>query len=430
MSDPAGLRLFRWRDPPVVGVALLALAAGFGQFGAVAALGDVAKTFGHLSSGASFADEAGLSGTVLGIGLAVIRLASLGGLPLAGLADRFGRRTILVTTCAAGLLLTVAAALSPTYWSFVAIFALGRPLLSATLGVAQVSAVELTTTSQRARAVALIAAGYAVGAGMTAVIHSLAKNTFGFRGILALAAVPLVLVPLIARKVVEPERFARLDRGGQADPVLGPVAPEFRGRLALVAVLAFAVSVITGPANSLVFIYAQNVLRISGWMTSAMVVGAGVVGLGGLLLGRWLADRVGRRPTVAVAILGMAAAGTFAYSGSTSALIVGYIAGVTAGAVFAPAGGALANELFPTEIRASVAGWTIAAGVLGAVAGLLAFGAVADVGGVANHAELAAAATFLPMVLATGLLLRLPETRGRELEDLWPSRTGGGTPHR
>ena len=113
MPDPAGLRLFRWRDPPVVAVALLALAAGFGQFGAVAALGDVAKTFGHLSSGASFADEAGLSGTVLGIGLAVIRLASLGGLPLAGLADRFGRRTMLVTTCAAGLLLTVAAALSP-----------------------------------------------------------------------------------------------------------------------------------------------------------------------------------------------------------------------------------------------------------------------------------------------------------------------------
>jgi MFS family permease len=430
VPDPAGLRLFRWRDPPVVAVALLALGAGFGQFGAVAALGDVAKTFGHLSSGASFGDEAGLSGTMLGIGLAVIRLASLGGLPLAGLADRFGRRTMLVTTCAAGLLLTVAAALSPTYWSFVAIFALGRPLLSATLGVAQVSAVELTATSQRARAVAFIAAGYAVGAGATAVIHSLAKHTFGFRGILALAAVPLVLVPLVARKVVEPERFARLDRGGRAEPVLGPVAREFRGRLALVALLAFAVSVITGPANSLVFIYAQNVLRVSGWATSVMVVAAGVVGLGGLLVGRWLADRVGRRPTVAVAIVGMAAAGTFAYSGSTSALIVGYVLGVTAGGVFAPAGGALASELFPTEVRASVAGWTIAAGVLGAVAGLLVFGALADIGGVANHAELAAAATFLPMVLATGLLLLLPETRGHELEDLWPGRAGGGTRRR
>jgi MFS family permease len=307
----------------------------------------------------------------------------------------------------------------------VAIFALGRPFLSATVGVAQVSAVELTTTEQRARAVALIAAGYAVGAGAAAVIHSLAKNTLGFRGILALAVVPLVLVPLLARKVVEPDRFARLDPTAQGEPVLGPVAPPFRGRLVVVALLAFAVSVITGPANSLVFIYAENVLRVSGWATSVMVVAAGVVGLGGLLLGRWLADRVGRRPTVAVSIVGMAAAGTFAYTGSTSALIVGYIAGVTAGGVFAPAGGALANELFPTEVRASVAGWTIAAGVLGAVTGLLVFGAVADIGGVANHAGVAAAATFLPMVLATGLLLLLPETRGRELDELRPGRRGG-----
>ncbi len=99
-AGPSSFRLFRWRDPPVVGVALLALAAGFGQFGAVAALGDVAKTFGHVTHGATFADEAGLSGTMLGIGLAVIRLASLGGLPLAGLADRFGRRPMLLATCA------------------------------------------------------------------------------------------------------------------------------------------------------------------------------------------------------------------------------------------------------------------------------------------------------------------------------------------
>lgn len=403
-------------------VALVAMAAGFGQFGAVAALGDVARTFGHLSGGASFADEAGLSGTMLGVGLAIIRLASLGGLPLAGLADRFGRRPMLVAACAAGLLLTVAAALSPTYWSFVAIFAVGRPMLSATVGVAQVSAVELTSSGQRARAVALIAAGYAVGAGITAILHSLAKDTFGFRGILALAAVPLVLLPLAARKVVEPDRFARLSASGRAaEPVLGPVAGAYRGRLLVVALLAFAVSVITGPANTLVFIYAQNVLDVSGWVTSLMVVAAGVVGLGGLLAGRWMADRVGRRPTVAVSIVGMAAAGTFAYSGSQSALIIGYVVGVSTGAVFAPAGGALASELFPTEVRASVAGWYIAAGVLGAVAGLLVFGAVADIGGVANHAEVAAAATFLPMVLATGLLLLLPETRGRELEELWPA---------
>lgn len=404
------MRLYRWRDPPVVGVAILAAAAGFGQFGAVAALGSVAKTFGHLSSGASFADQAGLSGTVLGVGLAILRLASLGGLPLAGLADRFGRRTILLATCAVGLALTVAAAASPSYWWFVAIFALGRPALSATTGVAQVSAAELTGTAERAKSIALVAAGYGVGAGLTAFIHSLAASALGFRGVFALAAVPLVMLPLVRRLVVEPDRFRSSPEHGR--PVIGPIGHEFRGRLFVVAALAFCVSVITGPANSLVFVYAQNVRHVPGAATAAMVVGAGAAGLGGLLLGRFLADGIGRRPTVALAMTAMSLFGVLAYDGSTAALIVGYIFGIMAASVFAPAGGSLANELFPTTVRASVAGWNIAAAVLGAVVGLLVFGAVADVG---RTAGLAATVTFLPMIPAAALLLLLPETRGREI---------------
>lgn len=397
-------------------VALVALGAGFGQFGAVAALGDVAKTFGHLTHGATFADEVGLSGTMLGVGLAVLRLASLGGLPLSGLADRFGRRPMLLATCALGLVCTVVASASPSYWWFVVIFAIGRPLLSATNGVAQVAVVELTSSSDRARGVALVAAGYAVGAGLTAVIHSLGGEALGFRGVFALAVVPLVGLPLLRSRLVEPDRFAMLDVVEHRRPVLGPVARGLRGRLFLVGALAFAISVVTGPANSLVFIYAQNLLHVSGIVTSAMVVVAGAVGLLGLLAGRWLADNLGRRPTVAISIVGMAIFGTLAYTGSTPALLVGYVLGVASGAVFAPAGGALANELFPTAVRASVAGWYIAAGVLGAVLGLLEFGALADVSSVGDHAGFAAAVTFLPMIPAALLLLALPETRGRELD--------------
>ncbi len=417
-----GVRTYRWNDLSLVAVAALALASGFGQFGAVAALGDVSKTFGHLVHGATFADEAGLSGTVLGVGLAIIRAASLLGLPLASLADRFGRKPMLAWMCATGLALTVLTALSPTYWWFVAIFALGRPFLSATVGLTQVSAVELTTSHERAKAVSLMAAGYAVGAGLAAIVHSLAEKTLGFRGIFALAVVPLVFLPVLLRKVAEPDRFARVEAAASAaGPVLGPVARPYRRRLLIVALLAFSVSVITGPANSLVFIYAQDFLHLGGITTSGMVVAAGASGLGGLLVGRWLSDRLGRRPTVALAMVGMAVFGTVAYSGPTWALFFGYVGGVTCGAVFAPAGGSLANELFPTSVRASVAGWYIAAGVVGAVVGLLVFGWVADVRGASDHLALAAGVVFLPMMFTTAFLLLLPETKGKELEELWPA---------
>jgi MFS family permease len=413
-----GLGLRSWTDPAIVALALMAFASGFGQGVAVAALGDVAKHFGHVAHGATIADQAGLSGTVLGVGLAVLRLASLGALPLAGLADRVGRRPMLLVTCSVGLVFTVLGAASPGYWWFIVIFALGRPLLSTTNAVAQVSAAEETDTKERTRAVALIAAGYGVGTGLTAVIHGLAKSTLGFRGLFLLALVPLGAIVFIRRSLVESGRFAVAAAASEHPmPVFGAVGRAYRWRLLTVATIAFAVAVVTGPANSFVIVYAQNVLTMSGDAIAAMVAVASLFGLGGLLLGRVLADRLGRRPTGAIAMAGMALTGAVAYSGSRDALLVGYELGVLCAATLAPAAGALANELFPTSVRASVAGWIVAASVAGATVGLVAFGAIADVG---NRFAVGGAVTFLPVILATALFALLPETKGREPEDLWP----------
>jgi hypothetical protein len=104
-----------------------------------------------------------------------------------------------------------------------------------------------------------------------------------------------------------------------------------------------------------------------------------------------------------------------AYSGSLGSLAVGYLATVLLGGAFAPAQGALASELVPTAIRATVAGWLTVTGVLGAVTGLAIFGVVADAtGGFAVGAW-----SLGGLVAASALGFRaLPETRGVELEDL------------
>jgi MFS family permease len=319
VSGPAGLRLHRWNDRAVVGVAIAGFASGFGQFGVVAALGNVARGFGQVTHGAALADQAGLSGTELGIGLAIMRLASLGGLPITALADRFGRRMMLLVTVGAGLSLTVLAAVSPTYWWFVAIFACGRPLLSASNGLAQVTAAEQTASADRAKAVALVAAGYGVGAGVIAIVHSLASSALGFRGVFVLALVPLALLPLLRRWLEEPDRFAVAAAGSEHPiPVIGAVARPFRRRLLVIVVLAFAVSVITGPANTFIFLFAQNFLHQRGIVTAGMVAGGGAAGLAGLLAGRWLADRVGRRLTGALAMVAVALFAALAYTGSSA----------------------------------------------------------------------------------------------------------------
>jgi MFS family permease len=408
---------------------VVALAAGFGQFGFTATLGDVARHFGHVFQGSTITDRAGLSGTQLGLGLAVVRLSSLGGLPITAWADRAGRRKVLLFTCGLGLAITAVSALSPSYWLFVIIFALGRPFLSAAAAVAQVEAAELTDSSQRASAVALVAAGYAVGAGATAGIYGLAGGTLGYRGILALALIPLIGLPFASRWVSESDRFLRTKATPTAGrPILGTVARPYRARLALVTLLAFALALITGPANSFVYLYAQNIDHFPGIALFGMIIGAGVLGFGGLLAGRWLADRVGRRPTALGAVICIGLSGIVCYSGSRVALVVGYVLGVAAGGIIAPAAGAFVNELFPTSVRASVAGWNVAGAVLGAVAGLVLFGAVADVG---NRFAPAAVVTFVPAMALSFLVLFLPETRGHEPEYFWPAEadtSGPATP--
>ena len=411
-------RLHRWNDRVVLGAVLASFASGFGQFGVVTALGSVARTFGHLVHGATLADQAGLSGTKLGVGLAIIRLASIGGLPLTALADRVGRHRMLIVTVGLGLTATVLAAASPGYWWFVVIFACGRPLLSATNALSEVIAAEQTDTKSRAKALALVAAGYGVGAGLTAIIHSLASKSLGFRGLFLLAVVPLALVPLISRWASEPDRFAIAEVAPDyVAPALGAVGRPFRRRLVLLSIIAFALSFITGPANSFIFLFAQNIDHLSGVTTALMVVGAGATGLAGLLIGRWMADRFGRRFTGALGMTGLALFGVLSYTGPRIDLIAGYVLGVMFGSIFAPAVGAIVNELFPTSVRASASGWFLASGVLGAVIGLVVFGAIADIG---NHFALAADLTFLPAMTVATLFWSLPETKGRELEDLWP----------
>lgn len=251
VKTPPELR--RWLDPALLAAAGLACASGFAQFGVTAALGDIAAEFGEAVPADGVAAEIGMTGTTLGIGLAIIRLASLGSLPASGLADHHGRRRVVLACVAAGLAFTVASGLAPTFWWFVALFALGRPLLAATNAVAGVIAAEETASVDRAKAVALVGAAYAIGTGLLTIVRGAAADWLGFRGVFFLAAVPLLLLPLLARRVPEPARYETARREAVERRMLGPVRPDLRPRLLAVCGVHFGVGLITGPVNSYLF---------------------------------------------------------------------------------------------------------------------------------------------------------------------------------
>lgn len=391
--------------PLVLTLVFVAMAVGFGQFGAISALADVAKAFGTPTSQASFSARVGLSGSTLSIGIGALRAASLLALPLSALGDRLGRRRVLYACGVAGLCVTAIASLSPNYWWFIALFALARPALTTASTLASVMTAELTTSRLRATAFAVLSAGAAVGAGLSVIMHGLVRGPNGFRILFAAALVPAGVVALLVRRLPETQ-----GRGPSEHTVtLGSIPRELWGRLAIVMAVFAAVSAISGPANSFAFVYGETILKLSPGFTSTVVVFSGVTGVAGLVVGRRIADRGGRRIAVAVGSLAIAATSLYAYSGGRTAFVIGYVVGVFAAAIWAPGMAALTTESFPHTVRASAGGWIVVAGVLGALAGLAVFGPVADTTGSLGWA---AAAAFLPALPVLVLLRRLPETRG------------------
>ncbi len=399
-----------WLTAPVLSVAGLSIASGIAQFGVTTVIRDVAVEFGEVVGDGAL-DQLGLPATTLGVALALIRLSSLGSLPTAAMADRVGRRRVLLAAIAIGLTLTTLSALSWGFWVFVALIAMARPLLSAVNAIAGVIAAEETDSSGRAWALALIAAAYGFGAGVIAVGRGLLPGEASFRPVMAFSLVPLLLLPVLARRIREPAIAAnRLAATG----LPGRVPRELVGRVVLLATLVGAIALATGPGFTYLFVYGEGVLGASPLLLSTLVLGAGPAGLIGILAGRFAADRIGRTVTAGVAMAATGLAVSFAYAGSTRQLAIGYLLAITASSAFAPPTGALVAELVPTSVRATVAGWETVAGVVGAVIGLASFGVLADLtGGFAPAARWIGIGTA---IIAIGFRF-LPETRGRELDD-------------
>jgi MFS family permease len=387
---------------------LIALVAGFAQFGAISSLNDVAKHFGHFSSTKTLQSVVGLSGSKLGLGLAALRFASLAALPLASLADRWGRTKVLQRTIVLGLLATAAAALSPSYWVFVLCFAFARPLLSAGSTLVQVITVELSSTKRRINRLVIMAAGAGIGAGLSAILHSLIRGPDSFRWLFSLALLPVFLLVPMVRIIPEP-----LERANDVPLArLGAVPRAQRSRLAVISTVAFTVGLITGPANGFTFVYGEGILKMSPGEVATVVTLSAVTGLAGLLMSQSLAKSVGRRWTVAIGVVATAITAAFAYSGGRTAFIIGYMVGIMAGGLLSPALSAISVEIFSHEVRATAAGWIVVFGVVGAVAGLALFGWVGDAVHTSSTSalRLPALVTFLPFLPALLLLRRVPES--------------------
>jgi AAHS family 4-hydroxybenzoate transporter-like MFS transporter len=324
----------------------------------------------------------------------------LGSLVLAPLADRVGRKPIILialVTVGVGSLGMAAATTSPALFAF-------RFLAGFGIGAAMPNAIALTSeyvpTRSRGFGVVLMFNGFNLGALVAGLATAEMVHAFGWRGVFALGGVlPLLLVPVFAFLVPESIRFLAL-RGGadeslgrllrKIDPAIDPRAGDhFVLEDARHKAMSVRALFTDGRAKRTILLWViffmslldlfvlttwlpAQVARLGFPVRTAILVGALLQAgaIAGVVLG-WAADRFGPAKTLSaaygvavVAIVGLALAGRDLPLILITVFCTGF--GVIGGQV---AANAVAATSYITEIRSTGVGWALAVGRLGSIVG-------------------------------------------------------------
>lgn len=396
-----------------------------GRLAALAAVALVTNFSGALLSQNSDAVTSafGRSDQALGVALAVARAGVLVSLVAIALADRWGRRRLilvgLVGACAANLL----TALSPTFEVFTGAQLLNRALVNTVLIVAGIAAVEDAPEGARAFATGMYALALGAGFGLAVVLLPFADlGDYGWRISFALSAGLVVLVPVISRHLKETKRYARVaDRRARRGRVREVFDRAYGRRFLLLGVAAFLTNVFSAPSSQLTNRYLTHAHEFSNADVAVFRgVTAGVPGIIGVLLASRLAESRGRRPVTIVGLLvATAFQGAFFLADGSVLLWVTPVIAIVAAACAGLALGTLDAELFPTEVRGTSSGFLLVSGVAGSAVGLVLATQLKDVvGGLGPAIALCGIAT---LVAAIFVVPRLPETADRRLDDVSPS---------
>jgi MFS family permease len=394
------------------------------RLAAVALVGALANFSGSLltQNGDAVTDSFGRSDEALGFALAVSRVGVLFALVASALADRMGRRRLILGSLAVAAVANGVAAAAPSFEVFTASQVVARAALQCTAIVASVAAVEDAPEGARAYSLSMFALALGLGFAASVLLLPLADlGDDGWRIAFALSALTVLALPSLRRTLHETDRYRALaertrDRGRVAEVF----DRRYGRRFLLLGATAFLTNVFAAPSSQLANRYLTGAHDFSNSQVALFRgVTAGVPGVLGILVAGRLAESRGRRP---VAVIGLLVASAFQitfFLGDGVALWLAPSIAIVAAACAGVAVGTVNTELFPTEVRGTSNGFLLVCGVAGAALGLLlATQLKSVVGGLGVGIAICGVA---PIVAAAVLLPRLPETRARRLDDVSPS---------
>lgn len=298
-----------------------------------------------------------------------ISLNSLGALLLSRMADRIGRRRILLFTLVATPLCSLGAALAhQTDWfilfEIIVYAAVGAAITSSIVMLAEASTIDKRSQEQ---GVANLASGFGGGVCVVAA-PIIAYFGWSWRWLFALPVLGLLLLPPMLRLIPESRRWQNAADAGATS--VSRFYDVFRRRYrarSIPLIIATLIGETAGAAiPTWIYFHAVSVVHLSPAKGSAILLIGGAVSIFGLALGVRMSERFGRVRTVV--ILGFAGiGGVLAFYWGPPAgflyptlwLTLAHTWFATTGRGLTVAANSAVTELFPTALRGTIIGWLL-----------------------------------------------------------------------
>jgi len=356
-----------------------------------------------------------------------LAMRPLGALLFGRLADRFGRRPVLMANVAIYSLLEGASGFAPTLTSFLVLRALFGIAMGGEWGVGASLTMESVPTRWRGTVSGLLQAGYPSGYLLATLLNQVAVAHVGWRGLFWLGVLPALLVLYIRRNVPESPDWAGASRAHRIGNV-DAVGQHWKLLLYAVATMA-AFNFFSHGTQDLYKSFLTTEHRLPLPTATKILVAMNVAAiLGGVTVGS-LSQRIGRRRAiVAAALLSLPVLPLWAFANDPLWIGIGaFLMQLCVQGAWGVIPAHL-NEISPPELRATFPGVTYQLGNLLAAGNATVQSSLADA---FFHGNLAWPLALIVGIVAVAIALLIgfgAEARGVRMGRDNLGRTGTGQP--
>lgn len=254
-----------------------------------------------------------------------LAMRPIGALIFGAIAERIGRKPVLIANIAIFAVIELLTALAPNLSAFIALRAIYGIAMGGIWGVASALTMETIPQYSRGRVSGLFQAGYPLGYLIASIIYGLLFTHIGWRGMFAIGVIPILLAVFIALRVKEsPVWLATRKDKAQQKGLFWPAVGKHWPTLIYAVVLMAAFNYFSHGTQDLYPTFLKEQHGFAPGTVSVIAICYNIAAIIGGIIAGTLSQRYGRRKIIMIfALLALPCIPLWAFAGGAWALGIG-----------------------------------------------------------------------------------------------------------